>query len=93
MIVCTECQLQYKTVKIGTALEVMTQDNEPYRLFAGDRLECPGCGHRIVRTGSTPIVEQYEATYKSFVGAYERSETLDRAWISKKEKDKAHGAG
>lgn len=91
MIACTACHLQYKTLKIGTALEVMTQDNQPYQLFAGDRLECPGCKHVIVRTGPSPLAEHFQPQYKGFADTYEKHGMLDRAWVNKKEKDKAHG--
>jgi hypothetical protein len=91
MITCAKCQLQYKTVKIGTALEVMTTDNQPYQLFAGDRMECPGCGHVIVRTGTAPIAAAHEARYPAFVKPYAKRDMLDRAWTTAKEKEKAGG--
>jgi hypothetical protein len=47
--ICVRCQVQYQIKSIGTTVVDMFQNPpQPYKLWSGDLLECPGCGNLIV---------------------------------------------
>lgn len=89
MIVCQPCQLVYATEAIGAALEIRTNGDNPYQLYASDRLRCPGCGHTIARPGQNPIVMHHNPEYAGMIHNYNRRGKLDTAWMTAKEKAEA----
>jgi len=46
--ICTTCEVTFQVIKTGiTVMEMYLDPPEPYRTWAADLLECPGCGTRI----------------------------------------------
>jgi hypothetical protein len=89
MIICVKCELQYQPVKIGAAVQTMTEDG-PYQLFSADRLECPGCGHAIARSAADPIAEHFQGqVFRDWADGYAQRGELMRSWATLKEKEAA----
>ena len=53
--VCRSCDKEYVVSRVGVAvLETMT-GGLPYKLYLGDMLQCPECGHEIIHGFGNPI--------------------------------------
>jgi hypothetical protein len=82
--ICFPCQRFYRPEKNGFVfLEGMPEGNyvlpgtedaarwRPYKLWAGDKWKCQGCGHEIiVGTGARPIAIQHEDSFAEQCEAY-----------------------
>ncbi len=74
-MVCMTCKKLYRPKKNGIYIEeMMPIGNEPdqtwlpYKLWVGDLLECPQCGHQVVAgIPFLPVAEHYEESYKDIV--------------------------
>lgn len=60
MIICPECNEQFKPVRIGiTLIEYQESELEtPYRLWQSDKLMCK-CGNTVYRTACRPSKELF----------------------------------
>lgn len=65
MIVCTGCNRKMKVVRVGVPFVETIVNDAPYKLWAGDQLECQDCGYSVVMTGPTqkPIAEHYQPEF------------------------------
>lgn len=44
---------------------------KPYKLWAGDRWRCEGCGHLLISgVGHSPISEHYKPTFEQSVASF-----------------------
>ena len=82
--VCVPCERFYRPKKNGMRfLEGMPVggNNVPpgkehaaqwadYKLWFGDKWQCPGCGHEMVIGAQQPIAEHYQTEFKSLVETY-----------------------
>lgn len=75
--ICVKCHRFYRMTKSGFYfIEGMPRGNgvqpgtaeperwRPYKLWAGDKWKCEGCGHEIIQgTGMNPIAEHYQEDF------------------------------
>jgi len=62
--ICVPCQLDMKPVLVGARVEEMA-GSQPYKLWAGDAYQCPGCGaHVVTRFSLNPIAESWQVDYQ-----------------------------
>lgn len=60
-IACVRCGRFMQTVKNGQVVEELTENGEPYRIWACDEYGCVGCDTRVVIGFSrSPIAEHYQ---------------------------------
>lgn len=75
-MICVPCKKIYRPEKNGVYFEEMmpvknklhpnAEGWHPYKLWVGDRLKCPGCGHEVIAgVPMQPIVEHYMAEYET----------------------------
>lgn len=72
-MICVPCKKIYRPEKNGIYLEEMMPISAglaiarhwvPYKLWVGDRLKCPGCGHEVIAgIPLNPIAEHYQPDY------------------------------
>lgn len=90
--ICVKCQRFYRMVKSGfyfiEAMPVAGGDGPaepgtaephrwtPYKVWAGDKWQCEGCGHELVKgTGRLPLSEHFKPDFAATV------ERLDAAQL------------
>lgn len=90
-LTCINCELEYRTKKSGVGLDSMATFGS-YQIFAGDVLECPGCGHRIIRRAAHPISEHYKPDHGTLRSNYQTRGILFRSWANEREKRECEAA-
>jgi len=72
---CVKCRRKMHVAKVGQEVLELTEKGTPYRLAAGDVLECPKCGYQVV-TRFGKVTPHYEAGFNELVGRLRRRDLL-----------------
>jgi hypothetical protein len=72
-IVCTQCQCEFRPKKNGVWLTEMAEFG-PYRVWAADLWECPGCGTQVISGFANEPTEHFEKGFDYFYAKVHASE-------------------
>ncbi len=78
-LVCVQCELEYKIAVTGNyVIEMFCDPPEPYKIFNGDRWECPGCGHQIIAGFALdPLAEHFQDKFSGLLNKiFESKDTI-----------------
>ena len=63
-VVCVDCNVQFKTERIGVYILETYLNDQPYKLWNADLLRCPGCGRDVVARLGQRAIDNHDPDFE-----------------------------
>lgn len=75
-VLCLDCNVEYVPWRNGVKVLETCLNDQPYKLWNADLLQCPGCGHQVVARFGGSGTDNHDPTFDTRLQMAQREANL-----------------